>query len=210
MRVVNTRRHEESNMEFVGVVLAGGQSRRFGRDKALLEIEGETLLQRTVSRLRAATGDVIVVGPPERREQVEGVDVLQDLVPNIGPIGGIFTALSARPSAATLVVAVDMPFLNSALLRFLLDLARTADVVLPVVAERGQQAHAVYGPACRQPIADQIAAGDYKIDRFFDRVRVRRVGETELQAIDPGLRSFQNVNTPELWEQALAVLRGES
>jgi molybdopterin-guanine dinucleotide biosynthesis protein A len=187
-------------------VMAGGRSSRFGRDKALLEVNGQTLLQRTVATLQQIAGDVLVLGPAERAEQVAGVEVLQDALPGIGPLGGIYTALRARPGRALLVVAVDLPFLDAALLRFLLALRSDADVVLPVVEGRGQQLHAIYGPDCLAPIAAQIARGDYKIDRFFPEVRVRRVEEEVLRTIDPLLDSFRNVNTPELWQEALAEL----
>jgi molybdopterin-guanine dinucleotide biosynthesis protein A len=190
-----------------GAVLAGGRSSRFGRDKALLEIDGQTLLQRTVGAVRAVTTDVIVLGPPERATQVDDVQVIGDEIPGIGPLGGIYSALRARPGNAMLVVAVDLPFLNAVLLQHLVALAPTADVVLPLVNGRGQQTHAVYGPACLPHITRQIAADDYKIDRFFPLVRVRLVEDDELRRFDPQLESFRNVNTPELWQAALAELR---
>src|SRR5581483_8996521 len=99
-------------MRVVGAVMAGGRSTRFGRDKALLELDGETLLSRTVRTLSQATDEVLVVGPPERAGQVAGVTVLQDGLLGAGPLAGIATALSARPGDAVLAVAVDMPFLN--------------------------------------------------------------------------------------------------
>lgn len=195
-------------MTVVGVVLAGGKSTRFGQDKALLEIDRETLLQRTVRSVREVCPDTVVIGPPVRAEQVEGVQVLQDEVPEIGPLGGIYTALRARPGDAALVVAVDMPFLNPALLQFLAEQSTGFDVVLPVVGGRGQQLHAVYGPQCLPYISTQIAEHDYKIDRFFPRVRVRRIEEETLRELDPALESFHNVNTPELWGATLQRLAG--
>lgn len=197
-----------SPVSSVGAVMAGGKSSRLGRDKALLTVNGETLLQRTVATVRRVTDEVLVLGPPERAAQVSGVEVVQDLVPGIGPLGGIYTALRARPGGAVLVVAVDMPLLNAALLRHLVELSDEADVVLPVVEGRGQQLHAVYGPACLPHVERQIASGDYKIDRFFGGVRVRRVEEDELRGFDPRLDSFRNVNTPELWDAVLLELQG--
>lgn len=196
-------------MPVAGVVLAGGRSSRFGRDKALLEVNGQTLLQRTVATLRSVVEDVIVLGPSERAQQVEGVEVLQDEIPGIGPLAGIYTALRARPGQAVLVVAVDMPFLSTDLLRYLVSLSHEADIVLPVLEEWTQQTHTVYGPACLPHITAQIQSGDYKIDRFFANVTVRRLDEAELRRFDPELRSFRNVNTPDLWQAALAELRGE-
>jgi molybdopterin-guanine dinucleotide biosynthesis protein A len=194
-------------MSVIGVVLAGGRSSRFGRDKALLKIDGETLLRRTVATLKSVTPDVLVIGPSERTEQVEGVQVVQDEIPGIGPLGGIYTALRTRPDCSALVVAVDMPFLSAALLGYLVQLSEQADVVLPVVGGITQQTHTVYGPECLRHIESQIATGDYKVDRFFPKVAVRRVDEAELAAFDPRLQSFRNANTPELWQAALIELQ---
>lgn len=192
-----------------GAVMAGGKSRRFGRDKALLVIQGETLLARALRMLRQATAEQFILGPPERSAQAPGTLVLPDEVANSGPLGGIYTALRAAAHDRLLVVACDMPFLNVALLQFLLSLAEDADVVLPRIGGRSEQLHAVYRRTCIAPIAEQLESGDFKIDRFFDRVRVRTVDEDELRSYDPDLRSFRNVNTPEDWAEAQTLLSSD-
>jgi molybdopterin-guanine dinucleotide biosynthesis protein A len=189
-----------------GAVMAGGKSSRLGRDKALLTLEGETLLERAVRTLQETTAEQIVVGPPERRDQSRVAKVYQDLYPSSGPLGGIYTALHFASNPLVLVVACDMPFLNADLLRLLLSLADGYDVVLPVPDGRGEQLHAVYRTTCQPAIEQQIASGDFKIDRFFDRARVRRVDVEELRQHDPELRSFRNVNTPEDWAETQALL----
>lgn len=191
-----------------GAVMAGGQSRRLGRDKALLVVNGETLLARALRIVAEVTTEQLVIGPPERREQAPDVRVLADELPGSGPLGGIYTALRAASHDYLLVVACDMPFLNRDLLRYLLSLADAYDVVLPRVDGRGEQLHAVYARSCIEPIAAQLQSGDFKIDRFFARVRVRTVDEDELRRHDPSLRSFRNVNTPEDWAEAQALLAG--
>ncbi len=192
-----------------GAVMAGGRSSRLGRDKALLTIDGETLLARAVRALRAVTAEQIVIGPPERAEQ-SGVRAVQDEYPGVGPLGGIFTALRAAVQDRVLVVACDMPFLNPGLLEHLLNLAPARDVVLPRPEGGGEQLHAVYRRTCIEPIRRQLDRGDYKIDRFFEGVDVRYVDEEELRRYDPDLRSFRNVNTAEDWEEAQRLLSLES
>src|SRR5690348_14599122 len=86
-----------------GFVLAGGRSRRMGRDKALLEWRGGTLLQHMTGLLATVCNPVLVVGRDE----------LPDLVPGLGPVGGIVTALKHTVTRFNLVVAVDLPFLTS-------------------------------------------------------------------------------------------------
>jgi molybdopterin-guanine dinucleotide biosynthesis protein A len=189
-----------------GAVMAGGKSRRFGQDKAQLSLNGETLLARTLQTLSRVTDDLVVVGPPERRQEAGLARVVSDEYPDSGPLGGIYTALRASSAAAVLVVACDMPFLSEDLLRHLLTLREDFDVVLPRVDGHGEQLHAIYAAACCEPMKRHLDAGDYKIDRVFAEVRVRTVAEDELRRYDPGLRSFWNVNTPEDWERAQTLL----
>jgi molybdenum cofactor guanylyltransferase len=191
--------------EATGAVMAGGKSSRLGRDKALLSIGGETLLERALRTLEEATQEQIVIGPSDRREQSKGAGVYPDLFPSSGPLGGIYTALRSASHPLVLVVACDMPFLNPALLRYLLSLADGFDVVLPKPDGRGEQLHAVYRTNCEDAIERQLQSGNFKIDRFFDQVRVRAVDAEELRQYDPELASFRNVNTPEDWAEAQAL-----
>lgn len=200
--------HADAPLPATGAVMAGGKSQRLGRDKALLIVDGETLLSRALRIVGKVTSEQLVVGPPERAAQVQSVRVVSDELPGSGPLGGIYTALRAASRDRLLVVACDMPFLNPALLRYLLSLAEGYDVVLPFIEGRGEQLHAVYAQSCIEAVSQQLESGDFKIDRFFSRVRVRRVEESELRRHDPELRSFWNVNTPEDWERAQSSLAG--
>ena len=113
-----------------GAILAGGQSRRMGSDKAALLIQGEPILKRTARLVASITADVAIIGPPERAALAPGVRILPDRWPQQGPLGGIATALQALPGEAVLVVGCDMPFLNAALLRYLIALAPEYDAVV--------------------------------------------------------------------------------
>lgn len=198
--------HPQPPTPAAGAVLAGGRSSRLGRDKALLEVGGETLLARAVRTLASVCDEVIVVGPAERRAAVPGVRVVPDERPGAGPLGGIATALRATGAERLLVVATDMPLLNPALLRYVIDLSPGYDVTIPRVEGRTQQLHAVYGRDCLTVIDDQLGREDYKIDRFFARVRVRMVEEDEIRRIDPDLHSFRNINTREDWQSVRSLL----
>jgi molybdopterin-guanine dinucleotide biosynthesis protein A len=186
--------------------MAGGKSSRLGRDKALLTVKGQTLLQRALATLASVTSEQLVVGPPDRRSHAGGAAVYPDEYPNSGPLSGIYTALRAASHSLTVVVACDMPFLNGPLLGYLISLADGYDVVLPRPDGRGEQLHAVYRRSCEDAIRRQLESGDYKIDRFFAKVRVRAVDEAELKHYDPELRSFRNVNTPDDWAEAQGLL----
>ena len=193
-----------------GVVLAGGRSSRFGRDKALLTLDGEPLLTRAVRLLHGLAADVIVLGPPERAALAPGARVFPDERPGDGPLPALATALREMRGERMVAVATDMPLLNLALLAHLLDRSKGYDVVVPRVGGRTQQLHAVYARACLPAVEAQLARDDLKIDRFFAAVRTLAVEEDEIAHLDPEFLSFRNVNTEADWAevQRLASLAG--
>jgi molybdopterin-guanine dinucleotide biosynthesis protein A len=184
-----------------GVVLAGGRSSRLGRDKALLELDGEPLLARAVRVLAGICAEVLVLGPPKRAAVVPGARVIPDERPGDGPLPALATALREMRGERMVAVATDMPFLNADLLGYLLDRAEGYDVVVPRVGGRTQQLHAVYARTCLPAITAQLDHGDLKIDRFFAAVRTLVVDEAAIVRLDPGLLSCRNINTEADWAE---------
>jgi molybdopterin-guanine dinucleotide biosynthesis protein A len=178
-----------------------------GTDKAALLIEGEPLLRRTVRILRSITAEVAVIGPPARATLVPDAPIFPDRWPHQGPLGGIATALQSLAGEAVLVVGCDMPFLNAALLRYLMLQAPAYDAV--VVREEGEThpLHAVYQRRCLPVLEAQLLAGDLQVQRFLRGLRVHAVEGAELDRLDPGHLSTFNANTPQEWEKALQLLR---
>ncbi|MBI4213395.1 MAG: molybdenum cofactor guanylyltransferase [Chloroflexi bacterium] len=183
----------------MGAVLAGGQSRRLGRDKALLSLEGRTLLERAVVALEAVTARVIVVGPPERRPFTGAADIVPDAYPGTGPLGAIATALEAVATPRVLVVACDLPFLSAPFLDRLVSCSKGWDITVPLVAGRTHQLHAVYAQSALPAIRRQLTSGDLRVENVFPLLRVRYVDELDLGVSGADLRSVWNVNTPEEW-----------
>lgn len=183
------------------VVLAGGASRRMGRDKRMLpwgtDADGRprTLLQSVVDTLASITDDVIVVANDQ--PGVERARVVPDAIPGSGSLGGILSGIEAARHERVFVAAADMPFVNVALVRNLLGRLEVHDAVVPIIGGRPEPLHAVYGPAVAIAARRQIARGQLKIALAFEGLDVVRVPEAELREFDPELRSFRNVNTPE-------------
>ncbi len=123
-----------------------------------------------------------------------------DLIPAKGSLGGIYTALRTSPTVWTVCVACDMPFLDPALLAYLIEQHGLCDAVVPVVNARPQALHTVYHRRCTGPIHDALMRDDLKIQHLFRRISVHFIDEARIQNFD--LRSFMNVNTPD--ELALA------
>ncbi len=202
--------------EVTGVVLAGGKSRRMGSDKAALLIAGEPLLRRIVTRLGQALGEVVVIGPAEAQPLVPATRVIPDATPGAGPLAALATALGAINAPYAFVVACDMPFVQSELVRAQAEiaLAEGAQVVALRTVESEKPGleplHAVYARACLPVIEAQMAAGEPGLRRLLARLDVREVTPDEANRYDPQGISARNVNTPDEWRQALDILRAMS
>ena len=190
-----------------GVVLAGGESRRLGRDKALERIRGQTLIERVIEGIAPLTAEVIVVAGSAAQAAalppMPGVQVVSDRYPGCGSLGGIFTGLSASRDPWVLVVACDMPFLNPRLLRRLMAMRRDVDAVIPHLKGQPEPLHTLYSKTCLGPMERMLQAGQLKIAPLFEQVRVRYVHEATIDRIDPDHRSFFNINSPADLEEAL-------
>ena len=199
-------------MAISGIVLAGGMSRRLGRDKAVELIGGEPLIARVIGRLSQVSEEmVVVVNEMERASELplpESAKVAVDIYPGKGPLGGIFTGLSAVDSDWGIVVACDMPFLNVELLKHMLALRDGFDAVVPVRAGHPEPTHALYSKVCLPHIERKLKVDDLKIASFFDDVRVRFVAEEDIIRLDPERLSFFNVNTQQDLERAQSLAVG--
>ena len=193
-----------------GIVLAGGLSRRLGRDKAVEPVGGEPLIQRVIGRVSEVTGDlVVVVNDARRGSQLplpSSAKVAVDLYPGAGSLGGIFTGLTSAEGEWGLVVACDMPFLNLELLGHMLSLRDGYDVVVPVLEGRPEPTHAAYSKECLPHIERRLQAKELKIARFFDEVRVKYVPQEDVSKLDSDYLSFMNVNTQEDLDRALLLV----
>lgn len=194
-----------------GIILAGGLSRRLGRDKAVEPIDGQPLVGRVMDALSGIADElVVVVNTPQRGRELplrDSAVVAVDIYPNAGSLGGIFTGLSSASNQWGIVVACDMPFLNLDLLSYLLSFRESHDAVVPVLDGRPEPTHAAYSKVCLSAIEARLEADDLKIARFFDDVRVKYVSQRRVEEIDPGRRSFFNVNTEEDLARARLLAR---
>jgi molybdopterin-guanine dinucleotide biosynthesis protein A len=179
-----------------GWVLVGGNSSRFGQDKAFAEWRGRPMTLHVSDLVRAATGSVTLVGDPQKYS-VLGLSVIPDSIRGIGPIGGLLAALDATSTKRNLVVACDMPHLSKAFMRFLLERARDsgADVVLPVDADGlPQPLCAVYATTARESIQIAVKNGERKLVKTFHGLQVERITAKDYASFNKYGNLFANVN----------------
>ena len=189
-----------------GIILAGGESKRLGTDKALLDFGGRTLLELTVERLCEVTADIVIAcgqGPRPGWPNVDAQLVL-DRSEGRGPLAGLEAGLRAITNEAAVVVACDMPFLNPALLSHLAGRLETHAAVVPMVDGRYHALHAVYSQRCLQSVEDLLLRGGSMRD-LLAAVDTGVVSETEVRVVDPEGLSCFNLNVPEDLERARAI-----
>ena len=178
-------------------VLAGGRSSRMGSDKALLPIGHRNLLQLTLDKARQLALQPVVVGSRSRYDQYG--EVIEDVIPGCGPLGGIHAALNATQTDLNLILSVDMPLLTTDFLRWLLQLA-SANCALAIVPEaegRFQPLCSVYRRAAQPEVERALRMRDYKVDRLFSLLPTRFIPQSEWLAAGFPPDIFRNVNTPE-------------
>ena len=186
-------------MDISCVVLAGGKGLRLGRDKVQEVVGNRNLLQRVVSRLSSFNNDIVIVTANEKSLPqfigYPGVRIVTDTYPGKGALGGIYTGLAVSNTFYTLVVAGDMPFLNQALLKYMVQVAPGFDLVVPRVGNWVEPLHAVYSKSCLTPIERLLNQGELRVRALFELVKVRYVAANELDVYDPEHLSFFNINT---------------
>jgi molybdopterin-guanine dinucleotide biosynthesis protein A len=193
-------------MQVTGVILAGGKSRRMGRDKAFLPFGYGLLIERVIEVVQQVTADVILITNTPEQYRHFGLPMFFDAIADAGSLGGIYTGLVSAKTPYSLCLACDMPFVKPTFLRFLCDMVADADVVIPRNVEDFQPLCAVYSRVCREPIRHKIEAGRLKITGFFDEIRVHIIEGELLARYDPHDIMFFNANTPEEYEQARRLL----
>lgn len=192
-------------IRYTGVVLAGGQSRRLGRDKRFLELHGRPLIAWVLERLAPLVEELLIVAPDPAPLVALGVPVVADRFPGQGVLAGVHAGLAAARGEWAFVVAADMPWLNPALLRAMSQLGGAdEDAVVPRWRGELEPLHALYRPAVCAPAAEAaLQRGERRVIAFYPAVRVRIMEEAAVAGWDPAGQSFSNINTADDWENAL-------
>jgi molybdopterin-guanine dinucleotide biosynthesis protein A len=181
-------------------IQAGGQSRRMGRNKALIPFHGLPLIQRVVERVRSVASEILILSSDRAAFEFLDLPVLPDLIEGRGVLGGLYTALFASKSAFVVSLACDMPFVNPALLQAELELisAGGGDVVIPESPNGLEPLHAVYRrDTCLPLVREALSQEQRRLVAWFERANVRVMTQAEVAEFDPGQTAFFNINTPE-------------
>jgi molybdopterin-guanine dinucleotide biosynthesis protein A len=185
--------------EYSIVIQAGGKSSRMGQDKALMPFKGTTMIEYILQQVRPLGKDIVLISNRPDKYRDFGYPVFSDVYPDIGALGGLYTAIHYSPAKYCLLLACDMPFVNLSLIEHLLSLAPEFDAVIPRIHpnEFAEPFRAVYQKSCLPSIEAAIISGQRRVRSFFGDVNIRFVDEPEIKKYDPELITFFNVNTSE-------------
>lgn len=181
-----------TTVPLAGIILAGGASRRMGRDKATLPYEGATLVQRMVGILKPRCAPLFVIAAPGQALPALDAEVLRDEIRGVGPLLATGRGLRAAADAGAelaFVAAVDMPLLTTDLIDELAGPAvrLRADVVLPWDG-RDHYLAGIYRTSLAERVADMVDAGERSMRALVERVDTQRI-------VLPKQRGLTNVNT---------------
>jgi molybdenum cofactor guanylyltransferase len=206
---------QKNEPKFGGYVLAGGASTRFGRDKALAEVDGIPMLERMIDLLLTVTTEAIVIGPREKYENL-GVEIVRDRWAGEGPLGGIITALEVTaksPAKCTwnLIISCDMPFLTAEWLTFLCERANAskAQVVVPHSAHGPEPLSACWRTDAAETLRAAFERGVRKVTEGLKHVTTQVLDESDWKRFDSAGRLFWNMNTVADYEEARRILEAE-
>ncbi len=179
--------------------MAGGEnSRFFGKNKAMVRIDGKCILDRIYEVFTILFDRIILVTNDPVQYLKWDVDIVTDIFPIRSSLTGIHTGLFYITTPYAFFVACDIPFIKKELIELLLDgVEPSIDIVIPETSKGVEPLCSVYSKRCFKPAEEQLEKKSLKIQRIFQKVRVKKIPEDILRTIDPDLISLININTPD-------------
>ena len=188
-------------------ILAGGQSKRMGQNKALLKLNNTSILQRVIKTVKNLSNNIFLVTNTPQIYAKFQLPMVPDAITNKAALGGIYTAILHAKHPWVLVLACDMPFLNPNVITFLANQCYQTDIVIPLVHNHPETLHAFYKKSCLPAIKKRLLTNQLKVIGFFDDVQVKTISKTTLQKITSDFSFLTNINTPQEFAVAKELLK---
>jgi len=179
------------------VILAGGESKRMGTDKARVLLSGKTLLERVLEIVRPLFDDVMISGRGTE-PHVEDVRFITDRLPGRGPAVGLCSAMKEARYPHIFAIACDMPFVTSALIGHITSYRKEFDVVVPAHHGRLEPLCAMYSTACAKLLAQRVKQGERGLISFIEKapgLKVQRIRKLELTHVGRAAHFFMDIDS---------------
>lgn len=173
-----------------GILLGGGKSQRMGTDKALLTVNNQPMISYPLNTLREWCSEILVSANDNRFDFL-GYPVIHDEFPGIGPIGGLYSCLRLSSNYKNIVVACDMPALNGSILKKLISVKESYDIIVPIVNQRPEPLYALYHKSVLPKLELLIQKNIYSLQKLLSLANVLYITPGEHET-----NEFLNINTP--------------
>ncbi len=177
-----------------GFVLAGGRSSRMGQDKGLMLLNGKEMALSVIEQLVPCVDEVVIVS--NRREYKKyGFKVIEDLIKNVGPAGGIYTALKYSCTEHNFFVSCDMPFVTTQSIEYLISRAGDAEITIAAAQAEIHPLFGVYSKSCADKFEHYINRHELKLKNIITHFNHQLIDMSSCSDEQDSL--FKNINTPE-------------
>jgi len=181
-------------MQITGIILSGGQSTRMGTDKALLRINGKTLLECALGICRPVCSDILISSNNPEHEKF-GYKIIPDERKNCGPLGGIYSCLKKSVTDWNFIISVDSAFVTQDFVAFLISEIGDFDAIIPVHKNGKEPLIAMYHKNCISVIREKIKLRDFKMQHLLNELNSKFVDVVIWIEKYPEI--FRNINRPE-------------
>ncbi len=188
-------------MKVTAAILAGGKGTRFVPHKGLLNLNGETIIERQIRELKSVFDDLIIITNSLERYKALGVRLFSDIALDKGPLGGIYSALINSDGQYNFLIASDMPHVNTLLIEYMRNYIKDYDVVVPEFRRKLEPLYAFYSKSCISSIKRQFEKNNFKLTDFLTGVKIKKIKHDEVSHFDPQGLSFANINTEKDYEK---------
>lgn len=175
-------------------IMAGGQSRRFNRDKTLEILDGRRLIEYPADMFRGRVKRLAVVAKDCSKYSFLGIECVRDIYEQQCPMVGILSVLKAF-NAPVFVIAADTPFVLYSHAEKLWEHVTDADAVVPVIFGKHHPLYACYNVGMIPVFEDAVSRGDFSLMKSFDRAKVVYLDESQILSSENEKKSFININT---------------
>jgi len=201
--------NNQTSQPFSIAILAGGQSRRMGRNKALISVAGKAILAHVVDKLIPLSDDLFLVTNTPETYQTFNLSMVGDVIPNMAALGGIFTAISHAKHDWVFVIACDMPLLEAQVINGMATHRQGVDIVTPRLDGHPDALHTFYNKRCLPAIKNQLSNRRLKIIEFFEKMRVCYLSKYDFRNYSADFNFLMNINTPEDLARVEKMLKRE-
>lgn len=201
--VIESPTRETLPLPLTALVLCGGKSRRMGRPKAFLPYEGTTVIEHVLNKVRDLFSEVfLVANEPDLYENL-GVDVVKDILPYRGPLGGILSGLLVSSHSHAFVIACDMPLVERKIIREMSSKRHGNDVVVLAHEQGIEPLLAVYSKNCIKPLEESLFAGNLSLQEFLTGLNAQMFRYESSDSETERLPGYFNMNTPQDYSRVI-------